>query len=103
MSDNYPNKEQNSVPEPILESLRQFNKHTNCTCLHCGYVGLMGIKEEIVPWYASWWTFLAACVIALPFVSAYAVIVGCVFAVIRFTSLRKLILCPNCKTDLIIK
>lgn len=34
------------LPEHIRNSLAQYEKHQQCTCLHCGYSGLMGITRE---------------------------------------------------------
>ena len=36
-----------------LDNLKKFKKHMKLPCLECGYVGLMGVKTEIVPWYVS--------------------------------------------------
>lgn len=34
------------MPEHIRASLAQYSKHQQCTCLECGYSGLMGVHRE---------------------------------------------------------
>jgi len=92
-----------NIPEKILVNLRKSNKHKESVCLACGYSGLMGVKKESVPWYASWWFFAIAVALTLPFISSFAIGIGIAFAVIRFISLKYIVTCPNCETDLTIK
>lgn len=34
------------LPEHIRASLAQYSEHKQCTCLHCGYSGLMGVSRK---------------------------------------------------------
>jgi predicted RNA-binding Zn-ribbon protein involved in translation (DUF1610 family) len=87
-------------PANILESLKEFNEHAkNITCLECGYVGMMGIKAPIVPWYASWWTIGVVIVVFALFGGA-GFVFGIVLGLIRFAVTRYLVVCPSCRREL---
>ncbi|MGL5798730.1 MAG: hypothetical protein ACRCYN_01440 [Plesiomonas sp.] len=101
------NNDKNIISESILENLRPFNKHINSTCMECGYSGLMGLQKDTVPWYISWPVFVIACLAIVPFFTSSPFIVGAgigvVFALIRHSLTKKILLCPNCKETLITK
>ncbi|MBG6243252.1 MAG: hypothetical protein EKE20_16225 [Candidatus Symbiopectobacterium sp. Dall1.0] len=59
--------EQNRIPEKIVENLRPYKQFKPVTCLKCGYSGHMGVKENIVPWYVSWWFITIALMASTPF------------------------------------
>jgi len=43
------------LPEHIRASLAQYPEHQECTCLSCGYSGLMGVykEEDKISWTKS--------------------------------------------------
>lgn len=96
------------LPEHIRQNLKKYHQHAErITCLECGYVGPMGIKARIKPWYAKWWgsTLLAA--IAATLVSAFfggglmvAAVVGGVVGIVTQLAGTTIISCPNCEADL---
>lgn len=97
------------LPPKIRSSLAQYTAHENCTCLECGYIGLMGVHEgktitrvklivfgvsfiiAVIAWnvtfpsarFSFWWILIPALVTGL-------------FA--RYEP--KFLHCPNCDTDL---
>lgn len=39
------------IDPKIAENLKQYTKHKECTCLECGYEGLMGVVKPVLPVY----------------------------------------------------
>ncbi|MCW0368320.1 hypothetical protein NB699_003303 [Xanthomonas sacchari] len=97
------------LPEHIRQNLKKYRQHAErITCLECGYVGPMGIKMSIKPWYATWWGSILLAVIAASIASAVfggigmmiAVIVGGVVSALALSGSREIHSCPNCEVDL---
>ncbi|MCK0915074.1 hypothetical protein [Acinetobacter pittii] len=93
----------NILPEHIRANLKQYESHHQCTCLECGYQGLMGVKQIITPWWATWWAFLIGC--ALVFIGSGFNIFFCIgfgffWGVLRKTNTGAILFCPNCRSDL---
>jgi len=96
------------LPEHIRQNLKKYHRYVErLTCLECGYVGLMGVKADIKPWYATWWGGALLGGIAATLVSALfggglmvAVIVGAVVGGVAQLAGTTIISCPNCEADL---
>lgn len=93
----------------IRAELKKFERHSNMTCLECGYSGLMGvITSPKVPWFLSYWTWIPLA--SVFFAAAFAVGAidtgwPCVFLGVAISSVRSLLLrsyrkerlsCPSC-------
>lgn len=102
------------LPEHIRASLAQYAEHRQCTCLHCGYSGLMGVHRKAPKFNrASVYTFggLALGVLVLLDIRAemkggsssvpfwiYALIA---IGTAAFEMMKTIFLaCPNCNTEL---
>jgi hypothetical protein len=88
------------IPARIRQNLKRHEEHRGCTCLDCGYSGLMGVKKHMVPWYGSYWTASLALVAA--FISGWYMLVWAIPLVLmgRFAE-RYLLACPSCNTELV--
>jgi hypothetical protein len=88
------------VPDAILKTLNTFDAHTRRkqTCLACGYVGIMGIEDELHPWWLSWWCIALVTVFGSLFMGAGLVIGGILIGLRFFGEFDTLVLvCPNCE------
>ena len=67
-----------TINPTILDKLNQFEAHTRRkeTCMACGYVGIMGIGDEIRPWWLSWWFIAVIAIVGSIFMGAGLVIGG---------------------------
>jgi len=97
------------LPEHIRQNLKKYRQHAErITCLECGYVGPMGIKARIKPWYATWWGSILLAAIAASIASVLfggvgmmaAVIVGGLVSALALSGSRDIHSCPNCEADL---
>ncbi|MBA5606791.1 hypothetical protein H3H36_15650 [Duganella sp. FT3S] len=104
------------LPEHIRASLAQYSEHQECTCLSCGYSGLMGVhrKEDKV---SNKKAIIIFCVVmgilslyslqqqmkGQPIISFwFMLIVGC--GIGAYWSRKQIYLaCPNCNTELKVK
>lgn len=101
-------------PEHIRASLAQYSEHRSCTCLQCGYSGMMGIHRKVRK-YSRSKIILTAIVTfgvliilelnreikgASQFLPGWVyALLGAVFA--AFDIARSVYLtCPNCNTEL---
>jgi|GEM_PF-1487363 len=89
----------------VLARLRKHKKLRNCTCLECGYSGLVGFIGESRPWYASGWLvyppLILVCLltpIGWPFILC---VVG--FALWRGSGTKTYLECPNCGKTLMVR
>lgn len=101
-------------PEHIRASLAQYSQHRNCTCLQCGYSGMMGVHRKVRKHNRS--KIIMAAVVAFGFLfmqeisnqlkgrSGFApwwiyALLGAGFA--AFDMAQSVYLaCPNCNTEL---
>lgn len=81
------------APE-IIDSLRQFERHEQAFCLHCGYDGLMGVEKRWLPWYMTWWVIIPLLISSAGIVPAIALWWN------RASSVRFHVRCPNCNAGL---
>jgi predicted RNA-binding Zn-ribbon protein involved in translation (DUF1610 family) len=97
------------LSEHIRRNLKKYRQHAEgITCLECGYVGLMGIKACIKPWYATWWGSILLAAIAASIASVLFGGIGTVVAVVggglasalTLSGSRDIHSCPNCEADL---
>lgn len=97
------------LPEHIRLNLKKYHRYAErITCLECGYVGPMGIKASVKPWYATWWGSILLAAIAASIASALfggigmmaAVVVGGVVSALALSGGRDIHSCPNCEADL---
>lgn len=91
-----------TIPPHIRESLKQFDDHEELTCLECGYSGLMGVKENIIPWYATWWSIIFLIVAFAPF-GGSGIVFGFILGVLRQVVTKSIVVCPSCKSELMTK
>ena len=88
----------------ILAKLNEFDATTRRkeSCMSCGYVGVMGIGEEIQPWWLSWWCIVLIAVFGSIFMGA-GLAIGVVLVIARyFGDFGNLVLvCPNCEAELV--
>jgi len=104
------------LPEHIRASLAQYSKHQQCTCLECGYSGLMGLhreedkingKKTIVIWLLimgilSLYSF-AQQMKGQPIVPWWFMLIVSL-GIAAYTSRKDVFLaCPNCNTELKVK
>lgn len=101
--------QQEVLPEHIRQNLKKYRQHAErITCLECGYVGPMGIKVRIKPWYATWWGSILLAAMAASIASVLlggigtmvAVIVGGLASALGLSGGRDIHSCPNCEADL---
>ncbi len=88
----------------ILNKLNQFDAHTRRkeTCMACGYVGVMGIGDEIRPWWLSWWCIVLIAIFGSIFMGAGLVIGAILIGLRYFGDFDSLVLvCPNCDEEYI--
>lgn len=89
-----------TIAQPILDKLNQFDVHTRRkqTCLECGYVGIMGIEEELHPWWLSWWCIALITVVGAIFMGA-GFVIGGVLVLLRYFGEfdTRVLVCPNCE------
>lgn len=105
------------LPEHIRANLAQYSKHQQCTCLHCGYSGLMGVhrEEETVSNSKATGIF---CVIAGIFILCdiylamkeqsllpwwILIIFFVCISVYQVSSKQVYLACPNCNSELKVK
>ncbi|HCA5292490.1 TPA: hypothetical protein MW255_001058 [Acinetobacter baumannii] len=97
--------ESNILPEHIRANLKLYESHHTCTCLECGYQGLMGVKQIIFPWWATWWALFVGLILVL-FFSGFNYFIcflfGIFWGVFRKNSTSAILFCPNCRKDLYI-
>ena len=64
------------IDSRILAKLNEFDATTRRkeSCMSCGYVGVMGIGEEIQPWWLSWWCIVLIAIFGSLFMGAGLVI-----------------------------
>lgn len=84
------------LSDHVRENLKKHAKHTEMTCLECGYAGLMGVKKTNVPWYVSWWMLLVYAIVFAPLSWIFILI----FVLARFGSRKHETECPNCGVGL---
>lgn len=93
---------QHRIPPGILAKLDQFDSHTRRkeSCLACGYIGIMGIAEELHPWWLSWWCIALIAVFGSIFMGA-GLVIGVGLVVTRyFGNFDSMVLvCPNCDEE----
>lgn len=98
------------LPEHIRQNLKKYRQHAErITCLECGYIGPMGIKARIKPWYATWWGSILLAAIAASIASVLfggigmiaAVILGGFASALALSVGRDIHSCPNCEADLL--
>lgn len=101
-------------PEHIRASLAQYSEHRNCTCLQCGYSGMMGVHRKIRKYSRPKIILTAALVFGVIFMLDISsqlkgqpgiipwwicLLLGAGFA--AFDMAQSLYLaCPNCNTEL---
>lgn len=95
-------EQNNQLPENIRLNLKKFDQHREVTCLECGYIGLMGLKNSRVGTVTFWVIMAGLCI--------FLTIIGFNFLFIFFIALisiifKRLILgdkvvCPSCEKDL---
>jgi hypothetical protein len=94
-----PDDAASSISSHIREGLKGFSSHeSSATCLECGYVGMMGIKKKIVPWYVSAWLILSILILS----GGGLFIIAGIILLVRMKITKKMITCPNCRQDLLI-
>lgn len=87
--------------EHVRQSLRRYNKHTNATCLECGYSGLMGVKKSNRPWYLSWWVVIPLVLVITQFVGLFGgFFIGLFIALAMSHFLKHEMECPSCGAEL---
>jgi hypothetical protein len=102
------------LPEHIRASLAQYSKHQQCTCLHCGYSGLMGVHREeenvsnskatkiyaiILTPIILWDLYLA--MKGLPLLPWWIILIVMIGVMIyQVISKQVYLTCPNCNTEL---
>ena len=91
---------QTVLPEQVRLSLKKYQKHTNLTCLECGYTGLMGVKRTIRPWYLSWWVVIGFFIVCIPF-GPVAWWIPLALGLAMAFSQRHLVECPSCGIELV--
>jgi len=84
------------LSDHVRGNLKKHAKHTEMTCLECGYAGLMGVKKTNVPWYVSWWMLLVYAIVFAPLRWIFILI----FVLARFGSRKHKTECPNCGVGL---
>lgn len=89
-------------PANVFVNLKHFNEHLTAVCSSCGYNGMMGVKEKIVPWYATYWTIGFVLVVLAAFGGA-GFFIALVLGLIRGMTSRTLVVCPSCGTEQITK
>lgn len=103
------------LPEHIRASLAHYEKHRQCTCLQCGYTGLMGVhrttkKVSIKTAGIVLAVLLGASIFmdamrqlsGAPFPTWLGWIVGIGFVVWALQE-NIYLACPNCNTELLVK
>lgn len=98
------------IPAHILKNLKGYDEHLELTCMECGYVGAMGVKSKIVPWYVSNKMIVAAvCVLLIltflgaNFGTAITIIWGALIVMARSIFIKNIVSCPSCGEDLMTK
>lgn len=99
----------NQIPENIRLNLKKHQKHTNTTCLECGYVGLVGIIKEVQTtrsratlWIAVIIMFFLGMTLGL-IVSLFGLIVGGLIGLNSHNQTKTIVECPKCLQILEIK
>jgi hypothetical protein len=91
--------EEGQISQHIREGLKGFQSHVqSVSCLECGYIGMMGVKKNVVPWYVSAWLILAILILSG---GALFIIAG-IILLLRIKITKKMVTCPNCRHDLLI-
>jgi len=92
------------IDSRILAKLNEFDATTRRkeSCMSCGYVGVMGIGEEIQPWWLSWWCIVLIAIFGSLFMGA-GLVIGAGLAIARhFGDFESLVLlCPNCEEQFV--
>jgi hypothetical protein len=102
------------LPEHIRASLSQYSKHQQCTCLHCGYSGLMGVhREEDKISKNKGWVIFSVSVGLFIFYDVYLemkglpllpwwlpIIVVIILSVFQASQKQIYLACPNCNSEL---
>lgn len=88
----------NTIPEEtdpkILKKLREYDKLDSTLCLICGYNGLMGVEETLVPWYVTWWVLIPI------FLTGIGIIPALLLGFFRASVTENIVRCPNCDNHL---
>ena len=104
------------LPEKIRANLAKFNKHTNLTCLECGYVGLVGVVRKKYEFKLAWFVpfllvtlytiFVMSLALLNPFSPSlnmpniwFSLISGGVAGIFG-TEIKMVYSCPNCESEL---
>jgi hypothetical protein len=103
------------LPEHIRASLAHYSAHRQCTCMQCGYVGLMGVHrienkhsnaQQLKMAVGALAVFAGILFICLSMgIISFPWWLGLGFAVVIYllTSTKNTYLaCPNCNTELLI-
>ncbi len=96
----------NMIPPNILESLKEHKEHRdNVPCLECGYKGLMGVKDYTFKPFATILLSTGMMILAAVF-GIYGIIwspaiFGAALPLFWIKTARQILICPNCKKDLL--
>lgn len=96
----------NKIPPEILKNLNMYTGTRQCTCLKCGYIGLMGVVKELIPWYASipfalilaWGLGIVMSLFWAPWIVGLAVAI--IVWGIRYNTAKVILCCPSCEIRL---
>jgi hypothetical protein len=94
----------NMLPDDIRQNLKKYKNHISLTCLECGYIGLMGVKKVIAPWFFSWFVIIAATAyLFLMTGMPFYVVLCAAFAIGAFRGAlsKREVECPNCHKTLL--
>jgi len=96
---------QQALPPKILGNLKKYKNHVSIMCLECGYSGLMGVKSEKAKYLTAFGMATLITLIAAGFVSlsCLPMVWGGSFGVLSGLLVTKILSCPNCEKDLILK
>ena len=90
------------TPQHIREGQAGFKDYEMANCNECGYNGYCGVKKRILPWFGSFWFIIPVAVMLAP-LGGLGVIFAICLGGARVLYTRYLIVCPNCKSELLKK
>lgn len=98
--------ETSQLPPEVLENIKKYSRYKNkVICLNCGYIGPMGIKEDVNINY--WHSLIIAIIVSvagqllfgIPSIISGA-LVGAIFS---FATFKVITICPKCEASIIIR
>lgn len=98
--------ETSQLPPEVLENIKKYSRYKNkVICLNCGYIGPMGIKEDVNINY--WPGIIIGTVVGvagqflfgIPSIISGA-LVGAIFVLATF---KVITICPKCEASIIIR